>query len=93
MGHPLADIITYFVISKFYNRGNKSATCCGRSRQSQSRHYDSHYCSSSSGKSGLKIDLKFGDDETLTDVQVEGGDVTRMEKDGDKTIIHVTWKL
>ncbi len=52
MGHPLADLITYFVAYKFFSRGKKAPTCCGTWRQSPLRAVPF------TGKSDLKIDLK-----------------------------------
>ena len=94
MPNPFLALFGLYAVYKLLDCGQKTLKCCSDSLQNISHELDQQqHVIPYTGMNDLKIDLKFDDDETLKDVQVEGGTVTKVEKDGDNTVIHITWKM
>lgn len=88
MGHTFAILIGCYILYKFLGCCQKSLESCSNSLQSLSKDFDYQQQNS---KSNLVIDLKF--DDVLKDVEVNGGTVTRIDREGENTVVHINWKL
>ena len=93
MAHPFLALFGFYAVYKFLDCSQKSLKCCSQSLTNLSNELDEQQYVIPYSANDLKIDLKFDDDETLKDIQVEGGTVTKVEKNGDNTVVHITWKM
>lgn len=92
MSHPFLTLFGLFAAYRFLGTCQKSLESTSSSLQKLSNDMNNQITNSYISDSKLVIDLKF-DDEVLKDVAVNGGTVTRIERNGDDTVVHIDWKL
>lgn len=89
MAHPFLLLFGGYAIYKFLGCCQKSLEVCSNSLENLTNDldYQQQNC-----KRNLEINLTF-DDDTLKEIDVAGGTVTKIDKEGENTVVHIDWKL